>query len=239
MTTPRKTSLADAIVLVTGANGGLGREFAHQAIARGAAKVYATARSPRTWSDPRIVGLPLDIDSRTSIEDIVAQASDTTILINNAGISDSGLPALTVPLDDVRRVFETNVFAQLAVIQAFAPVLAGNGGGAVVNIHSALSWLGTGPYAATKAAFWSLSNALRVELLGQHTHLLGAHLGYTDTPMTAGLDVPKEDPAAIVAAIYDGLEAGEVEVLADRTSRDLKAALSAPLETLYPALAPR
>ncbi|UNX53575.1 SDR family oxidoreductase [Georgenia sp. TF02-10] len=236
MTTPGKNSLTDATVLITGANGGLGREFVHQALDRGAAKVYATARSPREWTDPRIVALRLDIDSSGSIEAAASQASDTTILINNAGISDSGQPALTVSLDDVRRVFETNVFAQLAVTQAFAPVLAGNGGGAVVNIHSALSWLGTGPYAATKAALWSLSNALRVELLGQGTHLVGAHLGYTDTPMTAGLDVPKEDPAVIVAAIFDGLEAGDFEVLADQTSRNLKAGLSAPLEALYPAL---
>jgi NAD(P)-dependent dehydrogenase (short-subunit alcohol dehydrogenase family) len=128
------------------------------------------------------------------------------------------------------------VFAQLAVTQAFAPVLARNDGGGIVNVHSALSWLGTGPYAATKAAFWSLSNALRVELLDQKTHLLGAHLGYTDTPMTAGLDVPKEDPRDIVAAIYDGLEAGEPEVLADETSRQVKQALAGPLPALYPQL---
>lgn len=230
------TTLKNAVVLVTGANGGLGRAFVADALQRGAAKVYATARTPREWTDPRVVPLALDINSPESVAAVAEQAADTTVLINNAGISDSGQPVLSTPLDAVRSVFETNVFAQLAVTQAFAPVLARNDGGAVINVHSALSWLGVGTYSATKAAFWSFSNALRVELLDQKTHLLGAHLGYTDTPMIAALDVPKEDPRDIVAAIYDGLEAGEPEVLADETSRQVKQALSGPLSALYPQL---
>lgn len=230
------TALKNAVVLVTGANGGLGRAFVAEALQRGAAKVYASARTPREWHDARVVPLVLDINSPESVAAAAEQATDTTVLINNAGISDSRQPVLSTPLDSVRSVFETNVFAQLAVTQAFAPVLARNGGGGVINVHSALSWLGVGTYSATKAAFWSFSNALRVELLGQRTHLLGAHLGYTDTPMTAALDVRKEDPRDIVAAIYDGLEAGEPEVLADETSRQVKQALSGPLPTLYPQL---
>ncbi|WP_423464898.1 SDR family oxidoreductase [Promicromonospora sp. MS192] len=230
------TALKNAVVLVTGANGGLGRAFVAEALQRGAAKVYASARTPREWTDPRVVPLPLDINSPESVAAAAEQAGDTTVLINNAGISDGGQPVLTTPIDTVRAVFETNVFAQVAVTQAFAPVLAGNGGGAIVNLHSALSWLALGTYSATKAAFWSFSNALRVELLGQGTHVLGAHLGYTDTPMIARLDVPKEDPRDIVAAIFDGLEAGEPEVLADDTSRRVKQALSGPLSALYPQL---
>lgn len=230
------TSLKNAVVLVTGANGGLGRAFVAEALLRGAAKVYASARTPREWTDPRVVPLALDINDPASVAAAAEAAADTTVLVNNAGISDGGRPTLTTPLDDVRAVFETNVFAQLGVTQAFAPVLARNGGGAIINMHSALSWLAMGTYSATKAAFWSFSNALRVELLGQGTHLLGAHLGYTDTPMTERLDVPKEDPRDIVAAILDGLEAGEPEVLADDTSRRVKAALSGPLTDLYPQL---
>src|SRR5690606_4149279 len=139
--------------------------------------------------------------------------------------------------DDVRRVFETNVFGQVAMLQAFAPVLARTGGGAVIDVHSSLSWLAIGTYSATKAAFWSLTNALRLELLEPGTQVVGAHLGYTDTPMTAAVDVPKEDPRDIVEAIYTGLEAGELEVLADDTSREVKQALAEPLPVLYPALA--
>ncbi|PJJ71276.1 short-subunit dehydrogenase [Diaminobutyricimonas aerilata] len=231
------TALRDSTVLITGANGGLGRSFVREALARGARKVYATARTPQEWDDARVVPLALDIDSIESVEAAAAVATDTTILINNAGVSDGGRRVLSIPVDDARRILGTNVVAQLAMTQRFAPVLADNGGGAVVNIHSALSWLGTGVYASSKAAFWSLSNALRVELREQGTHLVGAHLGYTDTPMTERLDVPKENPDDIVAAIFDGLEAGDYEVLADEASRATKAALSAPLEALYPALA--
>jgi NAD(P)-dependent dehydrogenase (short-subunit alcohol dehydrogenase family) len=102
----------------------------------------------------------------------------------------------------------------------------------------ALSWFSTtGAYSSTKAALWSVTNTLRLELAAQGTQVVGAHLGYTDTPLTAGLDVDKEDPRDIVAAIYDGLEAGDYEVLADDTSRRIKQNLSQPLTALYPQLA--
>lgn len=233
------TSLDNSVVLVTGANGGLGIQFVTQALARGARRVYATARSPRDWEDERIVPLALDVTSAASIRDAAAHAGDTMIVVNNAGIGGAG-PLLDSPIDDIRRLFDTNVFGALEVAQVFAPVLAANGGGALVDVHSALSWLGRGgAYAATKAAFWSLTNSLRLELRAQGTQVLGAHLGYTDTPMTAALDVAKENPVDIVAAIFDGLEAGELEVLADETSRQVKAGLSQPIPVLYPEFATR
>lgn len=232
------TSLDDATVLVTGANGGLGTEFVAQALARGARRVYATARSPREWDDARVVPLALDVTSATSVRDAAGRAGDATIVVNNAGVPGARGRLVDTPLDDVRAVFETNVFGALQVAQAFAPVLAANGGGALVDIHSVLSWLGRGgAYSATKAAFWSVTNSLRVELREQGTHVVGAHLGYTDTPFIADLDVDKADPADIVAAIYDGLEAGELEVLADETTRQVKAALSLPIPVLYPEFA--
>jgi len=183
----------------------------------------------------RVVPLTLDVTDVTSVN---AAAGDTTIVINNAGAS-AARKLLAAPLDEVRALYETNVFGPLAVAQAFAPVLARNGGGALVDIHSALSWLSVpGAYSSTKAALWSVTNTLRLELAAQGTQVVGAHLGYTDTPLIAHLDVAKEDPRDIVAAIYDGLEAGEVEVLADDTSRRVKQALSQPLSALYPQLAP-
>lgn len=231
------TTLHNAVVLVTGANGGLGREFVDQALARGAAKVYASARSPQTWTDPRVVPLTLDITDADSIAAAAAAAGDTTVLINNAGITGPGA-VLTSSLQDLRALFETNVFGQVALVQALAPALAANGGGAIVDVHSALSWLAVGgTYSASKAAFWSLTNSLRLELQGQGTQVVGAHLGYTDTPMTVNVTAPKGDPADVVAAIYDGLESGAHEVLADETSRQVRGALSAPLEALYPSLA--
>ncbi|QYN18075.1 SDR family oxidoreductase [Amycolatopsis sp. DSM 110486] len=230
------TDLQGAVVLVTGANGGLGIEFVNQALERGARRVYATARTPRQWDDERVVPLALDVTDEASVAAAAAAAPDTTVVVNNAGVSGRQ-SLLTVPLAEVRAMYETNVFGALAVAQAFAPVLAGNGGGALVDIHSALSWLAkSGAYSSSKAALWQITNSLRLDLAGQKTHVLGAHLGYTDTPMTQALTVEKEDPRDIVAAIYDGLEAGALEVLADKTSRDIKENLSGPVEALYPEL---
>ncbi|MBT2499175.1 SDR family oxidoreductase [Agromyces sp. ISL-38] len=231
------TDLHNSVVLITGANGGLGAEFVRQALERGAARVYATARSPREWGDERVVPLALDVTDVASVAAAAAAASDTTVVVNNAGAGYAA-PLSTASLDDVRALFETNVFGPLAVAQAFAPVLAANGGGALVDIHSALSWhAGGNAYSASKAALWSITNSLRLELAGRGTQVVGAHLGYTDTPMTAGLDVPKERPEVIVAAIYDGLESGAHEVLADATSVYVKSALSGELVALYPELA--
>jgi len=169
------TRLADSVVLVTGANGGLGAEFVRQALARGAKRVYATARNPRAWDDDRVVALPLDVTSADSVAAAAAAAGDATIVINNAGAA-AGSSLLATPLDELRGIYETNVFGPVAVAQAFAPVLAKNGGGALVDIHSALSWLSTpGAYPSTKAALWSVTNTLRLELAEQGTHVLGAH----------------------------------------------------------------
>ncbi|MGG7509148.1 SDR family oxidoreductase [Plantibacter sp. YIM 135249] len=236
-TTP---SLDGAVVFITGANGGLGREFVAQALARGAAKVYATARTPREWGDPRVVALPLDVTSADSIAAAAVAAQDATVVINNAGISPADDDALTTSLDEVRHLFEVNVFGPLAINRAFAPVLAANGGGSFIQVHSALSWASMpvhGSYGATKAALWSLSNVLRIQLAEQGTHVVGLHFGYTDTPMTGGIDSPKNDPADVVRAALDGLERGEHEVLADGTARNVKSALSSPIEVLYPFLA--
>jgi Short-chain dehydrogenases of various substrate specificities len=231
------TSIPGAAVLVTGANGGLGTEFVHQALARGAARVYATARTPRSWDDPRIVPLALDVTDETSVRAAVAAAPDVTIVVNNAGVGGAG-SLLHSTVAEAERVFATNVFGALRVAKEFAPVLAANGGGALVDIHSVLSWLAlAGGYSASKAALWSITNSLRVELAPQGTHVLGAHLGYTDTPMVEHVAAEKNDPADIVARIWDGVETGELEVLADDASREVKAALSAPVAALYPQFA--
>lgn len=230
------TAIDGSIVLVTGANGGLGAEFVSQALARGASKVYATARNPRTWDDPRIVPLALDVTSPASVEAAAGAATDVSIVVNNAGVSGTN-QLLAASVEDVERVFATNVFGALRVAKEFAPVLASNAGGALVDVHSVLSWFAiAGGYSASKAALWSITNSLRLELAPQGTHVVGAHLGYTDTPMTADLDVEKADPADIVARIYDALAAEEYEVLADQVSKDVRSALGGPLSTLYPSL---
>jgi NAD(P)-dependent dehydrogenase (short-subunit alcohol dehydrogenase family) len=223
-------SLDGAVVLVTGANGGIGTHFVHEALARGAARVYATARTPRTWDDERVVPLALDVTDADSIRAVVEAAADTTVLINNAGI-------LTHTDEEIRRNVETNFLGPLFLTRAFAPVLSGRPGATVIDLHSALSWLAVaGIYSATKAAFWSVTNSLRLELAPAGVHVVGVHVGYVDTPMAADVDVPKVDPAALVRTIFDATEAGEHEVLADDSSVNIKAALSAPIEALYPQL---
>lgn len=231
------TDITGAVVLVTGANGGLGVEFVQQALELGASKVYATARTPRVWADERIVPLALDVTDVASVAAVAAAASDTTIVINNAGIGGDA-PIATGDLDLIRAIIETNLFGAINVARAFAPVLASNGGGALVDVHSLLSWLGVaGAYSASKAAFWSVTNSLRLELAPAGTHVMGVHLGYTDTPMTTTVTAPKNDPAQVVRDTYAGLVAGDYEVLADEGSARVKQGLSAPIEALYPQLA--
>ncbi|MGX5682779.1 SDR family oxidoreductase [Schumannella luteola] len=231
------TDLSGAIVLVTGANGGLGTEFVRQALDRGAAKVYATARTPREWDDARVVPLALDVTDEASVASVAQQASDTTVVINNAGIGGDA-PIATGDIALIRSIIDTNLFGAIHVARAFAPVLAANGGGALVDVHSVLSWVGfAGAYSASKAAFWSVTNSLRLELAPAGTQVVGLHLGYTDTPMTTDVTEPKNDPADIVRIAYDGLEAGSLEVLADEISVRVKQGLAAPVEALYPQLA--
>ena len=230
-------SLHGAVVLVTGANGGIGTQFVHQALARGAAKVYASARAPRTWDDERVVPLALDVTDAESIRHAVEAAPDVTVLINNAGASVPTAGILTHSDDDIRRNVETNFLGPLFLARAYAPLLAGRPGAAIIDIHSALSWFAVaGIYSATKAALWSATNSLRLELAPAGVHVVGVHVGYVDTSMAEHVSDPKTDPADLVAAVLDATERGEYEVLADQTSVQLKAALSAPLEAVYPQL---
>jgi NAD(P)-dependent dehydrogenase (short-subunit alcohol dehydrogenase family) len=231
------TIIDGSVVLITGANGGLGTEFVAQALARGATKVYAAARTPREWEDARVIPITLDVTDAASVAAAAVLAADTSIVINNAGITSSE-SMTTGGFADIRAVFETNFFGALAVARDFAPVLSGNGGGAIVNVLSVLSWIGlAGTYSATKAALWSATNSLRIDLAGQGTQVVGLHVGYTDTPMTRNITAPKNDPADIVRLAYDGLEAGDYEVLADELSRQVKQGLAGPIGALYPQFA--
>ncbi|MGN7862807.1 SDR family oxidoreductase [Microbacterium sp. 22303] len=233
------TSLNGAVVLVTGANGGIGGHFVRDALARGAAKVYATARNPRQWDDERIVPLTLDVTDPASIRAVAEQASDVTVLINNAGTSVSSPGILTHSDEEIRANVETNFLGPLFLARAFAPVLsAKDADTAIIDIHSALSWYAVaGIYSATKAALWSATNSLRLELQPAGVQVVGVHVGYVDTAMAAHSTDPKLDPADLVTQVFDTLEAGGYEVLADDTSVQLKAGLSAPFEAVYPQLA--
>jgi NAD(P)-dependent dehydrogenase (short-subunit alcohol dehydrogenase family) len=219
-------------VVVTGGQRGLGKAIVEELLRRGAAKVYATARAPKPSDDPRVVSVALDVTDQDSVAALAITAADANIVINNAGILGART-LLGSDIEEVRTVFETNYFGALRVAKAFAPILAANGGGALVDIHSVLSWLaGFGGYGDSKAAFWSATNSLRIELAGQGTLVTGVHLSYTETDMTSGFDVPKNDARQVARDIADGIERGDVEVLADEHSREVKAALSRPVAAL-------
>ncbi|TWD80154.1 NADP-dependent 3-hydroxy acid dehydrogenase YdfG [Kribbella amoyensis] len=231
------TTLEGAVVLVTGGNRGIGKAIVDELLDRGVRKVYATARAPKPSDDPRVVTLPLEVTNQASIDALVAAAPDVTVLVNNAGASSPDT-YLDAPEAAVRQVFDVNFFGPLNLTRAFVPVIERNGGGHLLNMHSALSWVAWhGAYAATKAAFWQLTNAIRLELLDRGIGVTGLHMGYVDTEMVAAVTAPKENPADIAKAALDGVEAGAYEVLADETSRQTKAGLSGDLTLLYPQLA--
>jgi NAD(P)-dependent dehydrogenase (short-subunit alcohol dehydrogenase family) len=230
------TTLEGAVVLVTGGNRGIGKAIVDDLLTRGVKKVYATARNPRPSADARVVPLPLEVADQASIDALAAAAPDVTVLINNAGGSSPDT-YLDAPLEDIRKVFEINFFGPLNVTRAFVPIIERNGGGHILNAHSALSWVAWhGAYSATKAAFWLQTNAIRLELLDRGIGVTGLHMGYVDTDMTAAVTAPKENPADIAKAALDGIEAGAFEVLADETSRQTKAAMSGDITNLYPRL---
>ena len=225
-------NIKGSTVVVTGGQRGLGKAVVDELLHRGAAKVYATARAPKPSEDPRVVSVELDVTRPDSVAELAVRASDAEIVINNAGVLGAS-KLLSSDIEEVRAVFETNYFGALRVAKAFAPILADNGGGALVDISSVLSWVGGfGGYGDSKAAIWSLTNSLRIELEKQGTLVTGVHLGYTDTDMTTGFDVPKNNPRDVARQILDGIERDDAEVLADEMTRQIKAALSGPVEAL-------
>jgi NAD(P)-dependent dehydrogenase (short-subunit alcohol dehydrogenase family) len=219
-----------SVALVTGANRGLGVAFARALVARGAKKVYAAAREPSSISLPGVVPLRLDVTDPAQVAEAARLAGDVQIVVNNAGIAlMSGL--LAEGGDAAARAeLETNVFGPLALSRALAPALARNGGGAIINVLSVLSWLSIpalATYSVSKAAAWSMTNGLRAELRGQGTQVLGLHVGYLDTDMGKHAPGPKSSPDDVVRQTLDALEAGESEILADALSRQVKDGLSA------------
>ena len=232
------TQIKGSVALVTGANRGLGAAFCRALLDRGAATVYAGARDLSSVTMDGVVPVQLDVTNSQHIAEVVRRCGDIDLLVNNAGITGGPLLADDA-LADADKVFATNVFGPLALSNAFAPVLGGNGGGTVVNVLSVLAWYsmpGGGIYSASKAAGWALTNSLRLDLQRQGTNVIGLYVGLMDTDMTAGLDLPKSSPADVASQTLDAVERGAHEVLADESSRTVRAALSSDLSALYPSL---
>ncbi|MFJ6559882.1 SDR family oxidoreductase [Streptomyces sp. NPDC091412] len=219
--------------LVTGANRGIGHAFARALIARGAGKVYAGVRDPAGVGDEDLTPLRLDVTVPEDVAAAAAAAADVTIVINNAGVGGFDTKLLTGSFDGAREAMEINYFGTWAVSRAFAPVLARNGGGALINMLSTASWASRPDYpgyAASKAAQWSLTGALREGLREQGTLVIGVHASFVETDLSSFTDAPKISADDVAEQTMEALANDRVEVLTDERTRQVKRALSQPVE---------
>ena len=239
MAEPLARHIEGTTALVSGANRGLGKAFTQALLDRGAAKVYAGARDPGAVevTDARVVPMRLDITNPGNVAAAARDCTDVSLVINNAGAMLQ-TPFLSAPdMSAARTEMETNYFGTLAMARAFAPVLAAAGGGALVNMLSVVSWYAppfNGSYCASKSAEWALTNALRVELRGQGTLVVGVHAGFIDTDMTATVEDSKISPSEVAAQTLDAIEKGQPEVLTDDWTRHVKNSVATDQESLYP-----
>lgn len=221
--------------LVTGANRGIGRAFVEELLTVGAAKVYAAARNPDTLSDlvaehdGRVVPVALDITKPDMIEAAARTHRDVSLLINNAGTAafEGFIDASNI--GPARDDMETNYFGTLNMIRSFAPVLAANGGGAIVNLNSVASHVNfplLGSYSASKAASHSLTQGVRAELAAQGTLVAGVYPGPIDTDMASHLPMDKTPPSHVARAVLDGIEAGEEDIYPDPVAAEMRTGLS-------------
>jgi len=218
----------DSVAFVTGANRGLGLAFA-KALLEGGAKVYAAARDPDAITLPGVTRVRLDVTNTEGIAAAARGARDVNLLINNAGIARGAAFLGDDAIAAARAEMETNYFGPLLLSRAFAPILASNGGGAILNVLSVLSWISLpnfATYGASKAAAWSLTNGLRNELAAQGTQVGALHVGYMDTDMASHITSPKSRPEDVVKLTLAALEAGAEEILADELSQTVKKGLS-------------
>jgi len=229
--------ISGSVALVTGANRGLGRAYARELVRRGAARVYGAARQPAQVSEPGVTPVALDITDPERVARVAAECAGVSLVMNNAGVMKASTFIGAPDLDAARAEMETNYFGTLRMCRAFAPVLAASGGGAIVNMLSITSFY-TNPfnasYGASKAAEWSLTNGVRLELHHQGTLVVAVHAGFIDTDMAALVQAPKISPESVARQVFDAVEAGQVEVLADERTRTVKASLSRDHELIYP-----
>jgi NAD(P)-dependent dehydrogenase (short-subunit alcohol dehydrogenase family) len=229
--------ISEQVAFVTDANRGFGRHLALELLSRGA-KVYAGARNPESIDIPGVIPVKLDITNPQEVAAAAMVAKDVTLLINNAG-SSTGASLIDGDLDKIHLEFNTHFFGTLSMVRTFAPILANNGGGTILNILSALSWVSSGTvgaYTAAKAAEWALTNDLRLNLYPQNVRVAGLHVGFMETDMTSSLEVPKSNPEDIAKIAIDGLESDSFEIVADDVSRKIQRVFAGGVSAIYPHL---
>ena len=214
------TTMADKSVLVTGANRGIGQALVEEALRRGAKRVYAGTRQPLAHADERVTPLTLDVTDEGQIQAAVESVDSLDMIINNAGL------ALYADLRDratLEQSLAVNLYGPYDVTQAFLPVLT-ESRGAIVNVVSLAAWASVPvmpAYSVSKAAAFSLSQALRALLAGRGVSVHAAMLGPVDADMTRGLEIPKSSPESVARGIFDGVENGEDEIFPDPMSESM------------------
>jgi NAD(P)-dependent dehydrogenase (short-subunit alcohol dehydrogenase family) len=205
-----------SVVLVTGANRGIGAALVAAFVAAGARKVYAATRNPpAAEAGSVVVPIALDITDDDRVAAVAREAGDVDILVNNAGISAGQTFLRPADSKDAADEMRVNYFGTLAMMRAFAPVLKRNGGGAIVNVLSILSHVSlpaAGSYSASKAAAFSLTQGVRAELASQGTLVIGLMPSFVDTDMTVQVSAPKISPSAVADATVAAIQAGTEDV---------------------------
>lgn len=228
-------SLENSVILITGANRGIGRAILDGALERGARKIYAAVRRPeslhdlRQASDGRVVPLRLDLEDPKTIDEAAQQATDVQIVVHNAGIAEADTALSPAALENLQRHLQVNTFGLLRVAQAFAPILKANGGGALAQLNSVVSvktFASVATYSASKAASYALTQALRDELAGQGTQVVSIHPGpiATDMARAAGFYEQAEPPSVVADALFEALDKGTFHVFPDSTARQIESA---------------
>lgn len=226
-------SLNGAVALVTGANRGIGAAFVTGLLDAGAQRVYAAARNPQTLatlvqSDARVAPVTLDISDDTSVQEAARRLVDVNLVVNNAGALLGARLLAASDLSAARQEMEVNYFGLLRMCRAFAPILAINGGGMLINVLSILSRMANpagGGYSASKAAALSLTQSVRAELQAQGTRVIGVMPGFVDTEMAAGITDYKIQPSEVVRAAFDALQTDQDDVYPGEQASQIAAML--------------
>lgn len=220
-------SLSNKVILVSGANRGIGAATVRELLKADVATIYAGARNLQSlpdFEDARVVPLALDVTSDESVNAAAAVASDVDILVNNAGTMgfsdwiDSAQAGIDLDMN-------TNFYGTLRMIRAFAPRFIARGSGTIANV---ISVVGLAPvpalagYSASKAALQSLTQSLRAHLAASGVTVLGIYPGPIDTDLARDIPFEKVSAGHAATRIVQGIASGQTYIFPDPTSQHLE-----------------